>query len=325
MALYHFSAKIISRGKGESACAAAAYRSATKITNEYDGQVHDYRRKQSVVFSTILLPDNAPGQYADRATLWNAVEAEEKQSNAQLAREIEFALPWELDEKTRERIALEFIQDTFVNEGMIADVNFHNPPKKDSRGRPVNAEGHITRNPDEFIYTNPHVHVQVTIRPIDASGKWENKKQKLYVVEKNGERQALTNDQIKEDPGWEKLYSFSDSEGRKIWVTKSYAKAHPELTQVNRYPKAVSVLNPKVEQWNSSDTLRQWRAAWADKVNTTFLEIGISEHIDHRSYADQGLDLVPTVHLEKQAMTEEKRLQEKSNTHTDLYMLNQAI
>ena len=96
MAIYHCSIKIISRGKGKSAVAAAAYRAGEFIINEYDGITHDYTRKGGVVHTEILLPEHAPKEYADRSTLWNAVEQIEKNKNSQLAREIELALPVEL-------------------------------------------------------------------------------------------------------------------------------------------------------------------------------------------------------------------------------------
>lgn len=92
MAIYHCSIKIISRGKGKSAVAAAAYRAGEKIQNEYDGIIHDYTRKGGVMHTEILLPDNAPGEYADRSVLWNSVEKAERYKTAQLAREIELAL-----------------------------------------------------------------------------------------------------------------------------------------------------------------------------------------------------------------------------------------
>ena len=69
IAIYHCSIKIISRGKGESAVAAAAYRSGEKLTNDYDGTTHDFTRKGGVVHTEILLPDNAPREYADRSML----------------------------------------------------------------------------------------------------------------------------------------------------------------------------------------------------------------------------------------------------------------
>jgi len=92
MAIYHCSIKIISRGKGKSAVA-AAYRGGDKITNYFDGETHDYTRKGGVVHTEILLPDHAPAAFSDRAVLWNAVEKIEKAKNAQLAREIELPCP----------------------------------------------------------------------------------------------------------------------------------------------------------------------------------------------------------------------------------------
>ena len=77
IAIYHCSIKIISRGKGKSAVAAAAYRAGETITNEYDGITHDYTRKGGVVHTEILLSDNAPAEYSDRAVLWNAESLDE--------------------------------------------------------------------------------------------------------------------------------------------------------------------------------------------------------------------------------------------------------
>ena len=96
IAICHIPIKIIQRSKGKSAVAAAAYRSGEKITNEWDGMTHDYTRKRGVVHTEILLPPHAPPSFSDRATLWNNVELYEKAGNAQLAREIDAALPIEL-------------------------------------------------------------------------------------------------------------------------------------------------------------------------------------------------------------------------------------
>ena len=334
MALFHMSAKIMSRAKGESACAASAYRSGERIESEYDGRVYDYSRKKHVVFSTVLLPENAPAEYADRQQLWNAVEKNEN-IKGQLAREIEFSLPRELDEETNTRIALEFIKETFVNEGMIADIAFHNPPKMDSHKRPLNRNGEIAASSDEYIYNNPHVHVLLTMRPMDSNGNWEPKKEKLYICEKDGQRRRFSALELKGYPDWEKLYSYTDGK-EKSWHTKSHAAVHPELKQVNKHPKSESRTNPKVEEWNSPDTLIKWRAAWADKVNIAVEEMGLDERVDHRSYADQGLELIPTVHEGKAVTIEEKRLQEEYEKklscgedavqeHTEIRSLNIAI
>ena len=116
IAIYHCSIKIISRGKGKSAVAAAAYRAGEKLYNNYDGITHNFTRKGGIVHTDILLPANAPAEYADRSTLWNAVEAVEKSKNAQLAREIEIALPNELSQKECIALTHDFVQKTFVEQ-----------------------------------------------------------------------------------------------------------------------------------------------------------------------------------------------------------------
>ena len=122
MAIYHCSIKIISRGKGKSAVAAAAYRAGEKITNEFDGMTHDYTHKGGVVHTEILLPDHAPAAFSDRAVLWNEVEKIEKAKNAQLAREIEIALPRELTREQGISLVRGYVKRHFVAAGMCADV-----------------------------------------------------------------------------------------------------------------------------------------------------------------------------------------------------------
>lgn len=114
MAIYHLSIKVISKSKGASAVAKAAYRSGQKLYNERTGLTHDFTKKWGVSYSEIILCKDAPSEYKDRTVLWNAVEKVEKNSNAQLAREIEFALPLEFDEQTRLEVAREFLQ-TFAD------------------------------------------------------------------------------------------------------------------------------------------------------------------------------------------------------------------
>ena len=90
MAIYYAKVNIISRGKGRSAVAAAAYRSGETIRNNYDGVLHDYTRKSGVVYTQILLPKNAPSRFADRGTLWNQLEPGERK-NDRLARDVVLA------------------------------------------------------------------------------------------------------------------------------------------------------------------------------------------------------------------------------------------
>ena len=165
MAIYHLSIKIISRGKGKSAVAAAAYRAGQKITNEYDSIEHDYTRKGGVVHTEILLPGHAPDEYASRAILWNAVEKIEKAKNSQLAREIEIALPAELSREQNISLARDYVNRQFVSAGMCADICIH-----DKNGE------------------NPHAHILLTLRPIEPDGTWGDKQRKEYILDSHGEK-----------------------------------------------------------------------------------------------------------------------------------------
>ena len=125
IAIYHWNIGIVSRGKGKSAVAAAAYRSGEKLTNEWDGMTHDYTRKGGVVHTEIMLPPHAPPSFSDRSTLWNSVELYEKAGNAQLAREIDAALPIELSREEQIRLVREYCSSQFVSRGMCVDYAIH--------------------------------------------------------------------------------------------------------------------------------------------------------------------------------------------------------
>jgi ATP-dependent exoDNAse (exonuclease V) alpha subunit len=147
MAIYRLEAKIISRGNGHSAVAAAAYRTGTKIRDERAGKVHDYSsRTKGVVESVILRPENSPEWTAHTASLWNAVELGEKRKDAQLSREFILAAPKELSSKEQFQAAVEWAQKELVSRGMVAEVSLHNPKS----GK------------------NPHVHILATMRTIDG-------------------------------------------------------------------------------------------------------------------------------------------------------------
>jgi ATP-dependent exoDNAse (exonuclease V) alpha subunit len=147
MAIYHLSASVIKRSAGRSATAAAAYRAAEKIVDERSGEVHDYTRKRGVDYSVIIAPEGAPDFVFDRSTLWNSVELAEKRKDAQLAREIDIAIPIELSQAQAIDCVLGFVREQFCDAGMVADVCFH---KLDSH--------------------NPHVHVLLTMRELTPLG-----------------------------------------------------------------------------------------------------------------------------------------------------------
>ncbi len=125
MAIYHFSAKVIGRSAGRSAVASAAYRAAERLHDDKLDRDHDYTAKAGVVHSEMMLPAGAPERWLDRGTLWNEVEAGEKRKDAQLARGIEISLPRELGQAEAIRLARDFVQEQFVDLGMVADLNVH--------------------------------------------------------------------------------------------------------------------------------------------------------------------------------------------------------
>ena len=240
-AIYHCSNKIIKRSQGRSAVAAAAYRSGQKLTNEWDGITHDYTKKGGVIYSEILLPAQAPPSFSDRSALWNSVEKIEKSRNAQLAREIEIALPVELDRQEQIRLVDAYVRDALIASGMCADFSIHD--KGDG---------------------NPHAHIMLTLRPLDENGEWGAKCRKEYDLDTHGQRIPL--------PG-------------------GGFKSH----RVN------------TTDWNDPGRAEVWRAAWTDACNQALEQIGRPERIDHRSYARQGIQQVPTVHMGVAATQMERR------------------
>ena len=127
MALYHFHVGQIKRSAGRSAVECAAYRAGEKLYSEYYGLVSDYTRKGGVMYTEILLPPHAPREYADRQTLWNAVEEAERNKNAQLAYSFDIALQNVFSMEENIALARQFLLDNFVSRGMIADFAVHQP------------------------------------------------------------------------------------------------------------------------------------------------------------------------------------------------------
>lgn len=212
IAIYHFNVKVVSRGKGASAVAKAAYISGEKIKNSYDGVTHDYRKKKEIVHKEILLPTNAPLEFMKRAVLWNAVEKSEKRINSQTAKHIDAALPVEISRDEQIDLVQNFCQQCFVSKGMCVDFAIHD--KGDG---------------------NPHVHILLTTRRVNENG---------FTV--------------------------------------------------------------KDRSWNDKSLLLEWRKLWADWCNQKLYAVS-DERIDHRSYASQGIDKIPQVHLGAAACAIEKK------------------
>ena len=219
MAIFHMRAQVISRAAGRSAIAAAAYRAGERLRDERTGQMHDYSRKAHVEHREILAPENAPAWMLNRAALWSAVEAAEKRKDAQLAREVHFALPRELDAGQRVELIRDFSQREFVARGMIADIAIHNPSGRDGGEQ-------------------PHAHVMLTTRVLTGDG-----------------------------------------------------------------------FGPKERVWNDKALYESWRERWSDHVNRSLERIGSGERIDHRSFAERGIDREPEPKLGPKAARLERQEQ----------------
>jgi hypothetical protein len=203
MAIFHMRAQVISRSTGRSAIAAAAYRAGERLRDERTGRLHDYTRKAYVEHREIMVPENAPAWMRDRSMLWSAVEGAERRKDAQLAREVHFALPRELDRMERVELIREFCQREFVARGMIADVAIHNPSGRDGGEQ-------------------PHAHVMLTTRVLTGDG-----------------------------------------------------------------------FGAKDRDWNDKALYEGWRAGWAEHANRALERVGSRERIDHRSFAERGIDREP--------------------------------
>ena len=215
--------------------ASAAYRAGEKLHSEYYGEDSDYTRKGGVICSEILLQPHAPPEYADRETLWNAVEKAERGKRAQLAYSFDIALQNEFSMQENIALAKQFLLQNFVSRGMVVDFAVHQP------------------NREAGGISNPHFHIMCPIRPIEPDGRWGNKQRREYVLDEHGER-------------------VLDEAGNYVF-------------------NAVSSTD-----WGKPETLEAWRQAWADLRNQKFAEKNLDCRIDHRSYARQGIEQIPTVH-----------------------------
>ena len=275
MAIYHLEAKVISRGAGRSAVAAAAYMSCSQILNDYDGVQHDYTRKQGLVWQQIFLPEYAPPKWSERSALWNAVEENEKTKDSRLAREFVVALPIEMGKAEWQNLLTDFIQDNFVADGMCADVCIHD------------TDGH-----------NPHAHIMVTVRPLAENGQWQYKTEKEYLCVRDGEEMGFTGAEFKEaqKEGWEKQYQYKVGR-KKEYMAPSAAEA-AGYERASKTPKSTRFgrQNPITARWNSDEQLVLWRSAWADVTNRYLERAGAEARIDHRSHADRGIPEQPTIH-----------------------------
>ena len=208
----HTHVDIVSRSTGESVIAKAAYNARDKLTDDYYGKTHDYSKKDDLVFSKIFLPEHIPKEFSKREYLWNEVEKIEKSKNSQLARNLLFTLPRELNEEDRIKLISEFIEENFTSKGMIADCNIHNPTASDNEEQ-------------------PHAHILLTLREIDEQGNWKAKSKKEYILDENGEKIKLKSGNYKSRKV--NLNDWNEPDKAKEWRENFSKKANEYLARNN--------------------------------------------------------------------------------------------
>lgn len=271
MALFHLSVTQTKRSAGQSAIASAAYRAGERLYSEYYGEYSDYTRKGGVICSDILLPSHAPPEYADRQTLWNAVEKAERGKNAQLAYSFDIALQNEFSLEENIALARQFLLENFVSRGMVVDFAVHQPDREDG-GIP-----------------NPHFHVLCPIRPIEQNGKWGLKQRRVYELDEDGNR---IRDQNGEFNRWIRATNavIRDIKKKIALLFDWIAEAKAELAKPQA-PDLVSLLNAYYTQRRAGAYSQKGKVSNLKEMNETFnylrangiytledLESRVSEH-----------------------------------------------
>ena len=296
MAIFHYTVKIVGRSKGKSIISASAYLNGDVMKNEETGRISYYTSKKEVVYTSLLMCENAPQEWQNvpaenirrfqksvrykradnqnaalekfkltfqKQRLWNEVLRIEKSSDAQLGRSFEFSLPKEWSRQEQIDYTTEYIQKTFVDKGMCADWSIHD--KGDG---------------------NPHVHLLVTMRPFNSDHSWGNKEIKdwEFVRDENG------NIVVDEShPDWWQDKKNPDRHGIRIPVLDENGVQKVGTRNRKQWKRVLT----DATGWNNPKNCELWRSEWANVCNA---HLKTENHIDHRSYARQGKLEIPTIH-----------------------------
>lgn len=227
MAIFYFRTSIVRAAHGKSAVASAAYQAAETLRSESLGQTFSYTNKEEVIHSEILLPLNAPCKYRDRQTLWNAVETSQTRNNSRYARQFVIAVPNEWTNSDAINWCREYLQQAFVEKGIIVDWALHNSRVDDPE------------KPD-----NLHIHVMTTVRGINPDGTWQQMEKKEYALDKDGNKIPEIDPKTGEQKIRRRVRNGHDTT-EKIW-------------------KRATVLR---NAWNSREQLTEWKKQWAEHCN----------------------------------------------------------
>ena len=309
MAIFHFTVKIVGRSKGKSIIAASAYLNGDVMKNEETGKVSYYNSKKEVVYTSLMMCENAPPEWMNvpdenikrfqksiryqraedkeaalekfkivfrKQRLWNEVLKVEKGANAQFGRSFEFSLPKEWSRMEQIEYATDFIQRNFVAKGMCADWSIHD--KGDG---------------------NPHVHLLVTMRPFKKNHTWGNKEIKDWAFVRD-EAGNIVIDET--HPNWWQDKKTPERHGIRIPVLD--ADGNQKLDSRNRKQWKREVTD--ATGWNNPKNCELWRSEWAKECN---LHLKKEQQIDHRSYERQGKIEIPTIHEGADARKIEEKYQ----------------
>jgi hypothetical protein len=296
MAIYHFTIKIVGRSKGKSVISASAYLNGDVMKNEETGKVSYYTSKKEVVYTSLMLCDNAPSKWLNvpeeninrfmksvrykqadnksaaidkfkttfqKQRLWNEVLKIEKGSDSQLARAFEFSLPKEWNREEQITYTTDYINRNFVAKGMCADWSIHD--KGDG---------------------NPHVHMLLTMRPFNNDRTWGNKEIKDWEFVKDEKGNIVIDES---DPNWWQDKKNPDRHGIRIPVFD--INGNHKVDSRNRKQWKRTIVD--TTGWNNPKNCELWRSEWAKQCN---LYLKPEQKIDHRSFQRQGRVDIPTIH-----------------------------
>ena len=289
MAEFHESISIIGRSDGRCSVQMAAYISGDKLYDERTGLTIDQTSKEEVILSDMVFAERVPNEIRNISSFWNSVEQNEKHPSAQLSRVMEIAFPIELNQSQCEDLIKDYVK-SLIEDDKIPAVQYAIHWK----------EG------------NPHAHLMMPMRDIDDNGQWKSKQKREYILTERGDKIPVLDE--------EKLAAYKEAHGEDFNLEKIDKELYSrtDLTEEERKAERQKILDEvqklrvrksrgTVERkwqdqtterspWDDKEMVITWRARWAEKANMALERAGFDERIDHRSYAERGIDKVPTIH-----------------------------
>ncbi len=278
MAIFHLEFKIVKRSEGKSSVEKAAYHARARITDEYTGDTYDYSRRTDLYGHFILAPANAPAHIVENSTtLWNEVERVERQNNGQTARYFDVAIPNILNNDDKMKLVLEYCQKNFVDEGMIADIVFH-----------------------DLDGENPHAHVMLTLKTIGPEGfgkkerSWNDKKMVFQwreawstisnsYLEVAGVAERIDHRSLRSQCAavLTQAEAASSNEDKAFWLAKATEVNRPPIRRIHR----AKWNRPEAQEQRAAEqAIRNEAKRAAFEVYETFKELPLEIIVDVRSF-----------------------------------------